>query len=103
MDPPQADAVRSAVERLTDVGAVEATAEQRAAKRCGKLTELGRVCSELPLDTHLTRLVLLGRGFGVLVRRVSFLLLRCLNYARIVVTKTHEHLPRQARDQCKTS
>jgi HrpA-like RNA helicase len=73
MDPPQADAVRSAVERLTDVGAVEATAEQRAAKRCGKLTELGRVCSELPLDTHLTRLVLLGRGFGVLVRRVSFL------------------------------
>jgi hypothetical protein len=81
MDPPEVDAVRSAIERLTEVGAVEATAEQRLARRCGRLTELGRVCSELPLDTHLTRLVLLGRGFGVMHSAIE--LAACISNTRL--------------------
>ena len=81
MDPPEVEAVRSAIDRLTEVGAVEATAEQRLGRRCGRLTELGRVCSELPLDTHLTRLVLLGRGFGVMHSAIE--LAACISNTRL--------------------
>lgn len=83
MEPPAEVTVIEAVARLIDVGAVEADrtpargraggrydaggpcGRHDAAPRCGRLTDLGRICADLPLDIQLTRLILLGRVFGL--------------------------------------
>eukprot|EP01050_Picozoa_sp_SAG11_P007014 SAG11_NODE_570_length_8454_cov_19.886655_7_plen_219_part_00 len=52
MDPPQSVTIREAVSRLATVGAVESGADVAS---CGALTDLGRICAELPLDIQLSK------------------------------------------------
>ena len=83
MEPPAAATVQEAVSRLLDVGAVVAAAGGGGGgpRRCGGLTDLGRVCAELPLDIQLTRRVLLGRVFGVTGDAVE--LAACMSSSRL--------------------
>ena len=91
MEPPEVEAIRCAVARLTEVGAVTADEQQRQMRSCGQLTALGRVCAELPLDTALTRLVLLGRGLGVAEGAIE--LAACMSNTKLF------NRPRGAADQ----
>ena len=82
MDPPLAVGVQAALDRLTTVGAVTVSYSREDGRQGGsggnhphsshherrpvevELTPLGKICAELPLDTALTRMVVLSRGLG---------------------------------------
>lgn len=64
LDPPNLSNLRSTILHLKEIGALLNMAG--ASEFDGDLTPLGRVMAALPLDVHLTKLIVLGHVFDVL-------------------------------------
>ncbi|XP_032673837.1 probable ATP-dependent RNA helicase spindle-E isoform X2 [Odontomachus brunneus] len=63
LDPPNLSSLRSTILLLKEIGALMNTFDSAYD---GDLTPLGRVMASLPLDVHLTKLIVLGHIFDVL-------------------------------------
>lgn len=63
LDPPNLSNIRSTILLLKEVGALLKSSAQ---EYDGEITPLGRVMASLPLDVHVSKLIVLGHLYGVL-------------------------------------
>lgn len=66
LDPPPLDEIRTAVMELKQIGALSATYRGKLSDVDGDLTQLGRVISALPIDVHLSKLIVIASLLDVL-------------------------------------
>lgn len=66
LDPPPSNELRSAVSELKRTGALAATYKGHLSDIDGDLTELGRIMSALPIDVHLSKLIVVASVLDVL-------------------------------------
>ncbi|KAK3926135.1 putative ATP-dependent RNA helicase spindle-E [Frankliniella fusca] len=66
LDPPDLGRLESTILILKEAGALLMTSEGKPSKFDGDLTFLGTVMSNLPLDIHLSKMIMLGNGFSIL-------------------------------------
>ena len=66
MDPPRLDNILTSITTLKEVGALFTTVKGKPTPFDGDLSYLGRIMSSLPMDVHLSKLVMLGYVFNVL-------------------------------------
>ena len=66
MDPPRLDNILTSITTLKEVGALFTTVKGKPTPFDGDLSYLGRIMSRLPMDVHLSKLVMLGYVFNVL-------------------------------------
>lgn len=66
LDPPPLQEIKTAVLELKQIGAMTAFYKGHLSDEDGDLTELGRVISNLPIDVHLSKLILLASLLDVL-------------------------------------
>uniref|UniRef100_A0A6G1S5N1 RNA helicase n=1 Tax=Aceria tosichella TaxID=561515 RepID=A0A6G1S5N1_9ACAR len=83
MDPPPFNEIRTAVLELKQIGALAATYQGNLSDIDGDLTELGRVISALPIDVHLSKLIVIASLFDVL--QDAIIVAACLSTNRSVV------------------
>ncbi|WP_435737509.1 ATP-dependent RNA helicase HrpA [Cellulosimicrobium sp. PMB13] len=65
VEPPDTRAVRDGVQLLTELGALETVAAADGAQQTTRLTEVGRVLAQLPMDPRLARMIWEGSTLGV--------------------------------------
>lgn len=83
IDPPPLSEVRIAVLELKQIGALSSTFEGKLDDLDGDLTELGQVISALPIDVHLSKLIVLAAALDVL--EDAIIVAACLSTNRTVV------------------
>lgn len=66
LDPPDLGRLESTILILKEAGALLMTSEGNPSKYDGDLTFLGTVMSNLPLDIHLSKMIVLGNVFSIL-------------------------------------
>uniref|UniRef100_A0A1B6GC48 Probable ATP-dependent RNA helicase spindle-E n=1 Tax=Cuerna arida TaxID=1464854 RepID=A0A1B6GC48_9HEMI len=66
MDPPDLSNYEKTILKLKEIGALLTTCKGMNTDKDGDLTFFGKVMSSLPLDIHITKLILLGHIFDVL-------------------------------------
>ena len=66
IDPPRLDNILTSITTLKEVGALFTTVKGKPTPFDGDLSYLGRIMSRLPMDVHLSKLVMLGYVFNVL-------------------------------------
>ena len=66
MDPPRLDNILTSITTLKEVGALFTTVKGKPTPFDGDLSYLGRIMSRLPMDVHLSKLVMRGYVFNVL-------------------------------------
>ena len=66
MDPPRLDNILTSITTLKEVGALFTTVKGKPTPFDGDLSYLGRIMAKLPIDVHLSKLVMLGYVFNVL-------------------------------------
>ena len=66
IDPPRLDNILTSITTLKEVGALYTTVNGKPTPFDGDLSYLGRIMSKLPLDVHLSKLIMLGYVFNVL-------------------------------------
>ncbi|WP_454042477.1 ATP-dependent RNA helicase HrpA [Cellulosimicrobium sp. Marseille-Q8652] len=65
VEPPDTRAVRDGVQLLTELGALETVAAADGGQQTTRLTEVGRVLAQLPMDPRLARMIWEGSTLGV--------------------------------------
>ncbi|MCB7135950.1 ATP-dependent RNA helicase HrpA [Cellulosimicrobium marinum] len=65
VEPPDTRAVRDGVQLLTELGALETVTAADGAQQTTRLTEVGRVLAQLPMDPRLARMIFEGSRLGV--------------------------------------
>jgi len=83
MDPPPFDEIRTAVLELKQIGALSSTYKGKISDIDGDLTALGKVISSLPIDVHLSKLIVVSQVFDVL--EDAIIVAACLSTNRSVV------------------
>lgn len=88
IDPPPVNEIRTAVLELKQIGGLSSTYEGRLNDLDGDLTELGKVISALPIDVHLSKLIVLAASFDVL--EDAIIVAACLSTNRSIVRHLYE-------------
>lgn len=83
VDPPPLNDIRIAVLELKQIGALSSTFDGKLDDLDGDLTELGKVISALPIDVHLSKLIVLASALDVL--EDAIVVAACLSTNRTVV------------------
>ena len=66
IDPPRLDNILTSITTLKEVGALFTGVKGKPTPFDGDLSYLGRIMSKLPMDVHLSKLIMLGYVFNVL-------------------------------------
>lgn len=83
LDPPPYNEIRTAVLELKQIGALSSTYKGKLSDIDGDLTELGRIISNLPIDVHLSKLIVIASVFDVVDNAI--IIAACLSTNRTVV------------------
>lgn len=83
LDPPPLQDIKTAVLELKQIGALSSTYEGELSDVDGDLTELGQVISNLPIDVHLSKLLVVAYFLDVL--EDAIIVASCLSTNRTVV------------------
>lgn len=88
IDPPPVNEIRTAVLELKQIGALSSTYDGHLDDLDGDLTELGKVISALPIDVHLSKLIVLAASLDVL--EDAIIVAACLSTNRSIVRHLYE-------------
>lgn len=83
LDPPQESDIRTAILELKQIGALTGAFGGKFTAEDGDLTELGKVIANLPIDVHLSKLIVLAAAFDVVEQAI--VIAACLSTNRTVV------------------
>lgn len=84
LDPPPLDEVKTAVLELKQIGALSSTYKGQLHKLDGDMTQLGRIISALPIDVHLSKLIVMASVLDVL--EDAIIVAACLSTNKSIVT-----------------
>jgi len=89
-DPPPFNEIRTAILELKQIGALSSTYEGKLSDIDGDLTELGKIISFLPIDVHLSKLIVVASLLDVL--EDAIIVAGCLSTNRTVVKHLYGNL-----------
>lgn len=87
LDPPPEDDIRTAILELKQIGALHGAYKGRYTAEDGDLTELGKILACLPIDVHLSKLIVLASAFDVV--EDAIVIAACLSTNRTVVKQIY--------------
>lgn len=88
LDSPQYNEIRTAILELKQIGALTSTYKNKLSDVDGDITSLGQIISSLPIDVHLSKLIVVAHVFDVI--EDAIIIAACLSTNRTVFKHTFQ-------------